>query len=558
MEVSLYRSGWLLGLAACQAPADLPGGQPAVQAWLVIHTDPLPRTGEACADPGLSACGGLYAPAWAERTENLAWLAETWAGTGRTVDLELGPEAALGWAEDPDVVAALASRFAQEGEADPEGRVVEVAAAGRAAIASLVADGGATLGVHVHDVLPDTLPGVWGAVGINAANGESVTGACEAWAGAPLEEPRAELVEGVVAYGVRGGAAIAEPLGETLRTFTGHLPRTMAGKIALTEDPEQLDTAAESGFSDLFQPTGLGSAYSECLTQAVDHPPLEAWPADDLQALGAGDGPLVAPANRVVGSLAEHLGEASDGSLPAAGRRLVQLLLNWRYQALIGAAARPWTYTFHAHLFDLYPGAPNPRLAIERDLRPKEGQRYRDDMSALAGVLDGLAASEAWGGVTARDGAVVRWTRPEALSGEGSQFSYASADAAPPEAMDTALYPYLPLVAEGLAQAHLTCAGALDGVQIYGFLQCDAAWAWGGDAPGYHCADASAPAWVYALVPEAAACLPLEGAARAAAIDDVGWGAPPRCQAGLDVPQVGLLLRPAQGPWFSDVCAAWP
>jgi len=549
----------LLLLVACAAP-DTHVGQPGILSWLIVHVDPLPRSGDPdCVNPELSSCGDLDAAVWRGHTENLAWLSDRWIDASRTMDLELGPEASLGWAEESDVAAALDASFEGRGEPDPAATRAEVAASGRASVAALVAAGSASLGVHVHDLLPDE-DGAWGSVLLN--HGDEPEGdtpeACTAWAEDPVIEARDDLVEDVVGVGVRGASAIADPLGEPLVSFTGHLPKSMAGKIDILEDPGRFSSDGVSTFPDTFRPTDLGSAYSECLTVSVDHQPFETWLADEDQALLAGDGPPVVPAARVVGSMSVHLGVPQDGSLGADARRLLQELVNWRYAGLVGDEPRPWIFTFHEHLFDLYPGDPNPNVEDERGLRPNVGQKFRKDLEGMASLVDAFAGRAGWQGVDASDSAVIHWAHPADLDPAGSRFSYGVADEAPPEGMDRDTYPYLPLVAERLAGTHLVCAGSEGDVEIYGMLRCDAGWAWGGDSPGYHCQDAASPGWVYLLIPDRPTCLDAPaGAASAAAVDDEEMGAPTLCGGGLEVPLQGLLVEPAEGPWWSARCGAW-
>ena len=548
----------LLLLACAPAPGVL-GTQPPIQTFLVVHVDPLPRisSGEPCADPGLSACGRLSASAWRDRTDNLSWLAETWLLAGRTMDLELGPEASLGWAEDPEVAGALAADLASGGESDAAEVVAAVAAQGREAIAGLVEGGAATLGVHVHAALPDAAEGRWGEVDTTSFGGPHP---CAAWAGDPLQEAPAARVGAVVGLGARAADGIAAPLGASLDSFTGHLPRSMAGKIAVVEDPAALDTESELQFPDLFSPYALGSAYAECLTQAVDQPPMEAWPADAERALGAGDGPLVVPGARVIGSMAEHLGAPSDASLDAAARRLLVALLEWRFAGLSGAGPRPWVHTFHAHLFDLYAGSPNPLVEGARDVAPVSGSPFRGEVETFAGLLDAFAGQGAWQGVASDSGGVVRWGLPRDLDGEGAAFSYGAPDQAPPETYESDQYPYLNLVAERLADTHLVCVGARDGVEIYGLLRCSEGWGWGAGEGGYGCAGGGAPVWVYALVPDGDACLAVPDAALSAgAVDDAALEGARWCaRGGLSVPVQGLIVEPVDGgAWLVDDCGPW-
>lgn len=551
---------FLLLLVACAPVSTEHVGQPGFLSWLIVHVDPLPRSGDLdCVSPELSSCGDLDAAVWRARTENLAWLADSWVEGSRTMDLELGPEASLGWAEEPEVAAELDAGFEARGEPDPAATRAEVAASGRASVEALVAAGSASLGVHVHDVLPDE-DGAWGSVSLNHGDDpeDDTPEACTAWAGDPVVEARDDLVKDVVGVGVRAATAVADPLGEPLSSFTGHLPKSMAGKIAIVEDPGSFSVDGVSDLPESFLPTDLGSAYSECLTVAIDHQPFETWRADEDQALLAGDGPPVVPAARVVGSMSLHLGVPEDGSLGADARRLLQALVNWRYAGLVADDPRPWVFTFHAHLFDLYPGDPNPLVEEERGLRPNVGQKFRKDLDAMASLVDAFAGRAGWQGVEASDGAVIHWAHPSDLDATGSRFSYGQPDEAPPEGMDRDTYPYLPLVAERLVGTHLVCAGSQDGVEIYGMLRCSEGWAWGGDSRGYHCQGDNGSTWVYLLIPDGPSCLDApSGAAAAAAVDDEQMGAPSRCGGGLEVPVQGLLLEPAEGPWWSELCGPW-
>lgn len=551
----------LLACCACSSSPTTIEGQPPVATWLVVHVDPLPVSNVECTTEGLESCGDLVAHSWIQRTNNLDWLVNRWLETGRTLDMQLGPEASLGWSEDPAVTSAMVAALEESGTSDAVSRVADAAQIGRDALGALVSGGAGSLGVHVHAVLPDGAEGVWGSVAFNTpmTDENGTPEACRAWAGQPLSEVRAEMVERVVSYGVSAAAGLAEQVGAPLETFTGHLPRTMAGKIALLEDPDSLDPVNTTEFSDLFMPVGLGSAYSECLTVLVDHQPFEAWPADEEQALLAGEGPPVVPGARVVGSMAVHLGATADGAMEANGRRFIHQLLVWRYAALTGDEPRPWMYTFHEHLFDLYPGSPNELASGDRDVHPLEGQKYRQDLEGISSLVDAFASRGEWQGVSAAGGGVARWVMPREVDATGSGFSYGSEDAAPPDGLDRDAYPYLPLVAERLVNSHLACVGALDGVEIYGMLRCDVGWSWGDPQPGYGCSDASAPSWVYLLVPEGPTCLGVEPpAGLAAAVDDEELGAPDVCDGGLVVPMQGLLVEPSVGAWLPEVCGAWP
>ena len=124
---------------------------------------------------------------------------------------------------------------------------------------------------------------------------------------------------------------------------------------------------------------------------------------------------------------------------------------------------------------------------------------------------------------------------------------------APPTGLETERYPYLALVAERLADTHLTCTGRREGVEVYRFLRCEAGWQWGG--PGSHCPEPTEE--VYALVPSTTTCLAVPaGALRVAAIDDTELGEATWCSGErLSIPQQGLLVEPrTEGAWWSEVC----
>ena len=555
----------LLALSAmgCVKPSEPRGSQPAVRVWAVVHVDPLAREGgDDCVREELFECGRPVAASWEQRTLNLVWLIETWQGAGRTVDVQMGPEMGLALAEDDELMTALVDDFSSQGDAEgvvlgaveADARARERAAAGRDALSAGLGTGTVNLGSHVHTVLPDG-DGVWGT----APKRSDGASPCEAWAGDPMDEAAAHLVEEVVAYGAEGSVALAAYLDSDVSTFTGHLPRTIEGKIAVVDDPDSLDPDASASFPAAFAPRDLGSAYSECLLQSVDHPPFEAWSADDQEALALGDGPLVIPGERVVGSMADHLDAPSDGSWGAAARRILQLMLNWRWAGLQGDPGRAWVYTFHTHLFQLYPGQPDTRDPEARDLYTRDGVPLRGDTDGVAAFLDGFAERSAWQGVSTEGEGVVEWVLPTDVD-EGSDFAYAAGGSAPPTSLEPDHYPYLPLVAERLAQSHLTCAGEVDGTEVFGLLRCDAGWAWGGQSQlGYHCADAAPPDWVYVLVPDGPACVPLEdGGVQVGALDDSDLGGASWCDDGLEVPDGGLIVEPADGaPRWVSACVTF-
>ena len=524
------------------APPEITANQPPIQVVLTVHADPLPRLLVACEDERLTGCGNPVARSWYRRTRNATWLLQRWVETDRTVDLQIGPEIGLSWSGDPDSLAALA----QDPDLDEDEIDEQVSAVQDALLVALSAER-AALGVHLHTIAEDP-SGLLGA-----APRPSGPQPCDAWAGDPLSEADAEILSAVVGFGVTGAAALADQLGTPLTSFTGHLPASLATKIALVSDPDSV----VPGLPDAFAPVGLSSAYAECFIQQVDHPPFEVWSADTSQALLAGDGPIILPGERVVGSMAEHLDATTDGSWGAAARRLIQLLINWRYTALTSQSARPWAYTFHIHLYQLEPGLPDPSDPEARhEILPEEGQSYRGDVEGIAGMLDVLAASPSWQG--AGGSGVVQWVLPEALSADGSQFSYGEPDAPPPDGMDRSLYPYLPLVAERLEGSHLACSGWRDGVAVFRFERCasplgDVGWQWGG--PGNTCPEPTEE--VYALIPESATCLAVPGGALSAgAVDDEAMSGAVWCSSErLSIPAQGLLVEPVgDGVWWSEVC----
>jgi len=553
----------VLSASGCVKPSEPRGSQPSVRAWAVIHVDPLSREGgEDCARSELFECGRPVAASWEQRTLNLEWFVETWQAAGRTVDVQLGPEMAVALAEDEEMMVALAEDFAGQGDVDgvilgaaeADERARARAVASRATLAAGLGDGTVSLGSHVHTVLPDG-DGVWGT----APKRSEGASPCEAWADDPMGEAADYLVEEVVAYGAEGSATLAASLDSQVSSFTGHFPRTLAGKIAVVDDPDSLDPDVDRAFPAAFAPRDLGSAYSECLLQSVDHPPFEAWSSDTQEALALGGGPLVIPGERVVGSMAEHLDAPSDGSWGAVTRRILQLMLNWRWAGLQGEPGRAWVYTFHTHLFQLDPGQPDTRDPEAREVHTRDGVPLRGDADGVAAFLDSFAERGAWQGVSTEGVGVVDWVLPADVD-EGSAFAYSTEGSAPPTTLHPDHYPYLPLVAERLAQTHLTCAGEVDGTEVYGLLRCDAGWSWGGQSQlGYHCTDAASPDWVYVLVPDGPSCVPLEdGGVQVGALDDGALGGASWCEGGLEVPDVGLIVEPVDAaPRWVSACAAF-
>jgi hypothetical protein len=300
----------------------------------------------------------------------------------------------------------------------------------------------------------------------------------------------------------------------------------------------------------------LGAAYSECFQQAVDHPPFEVYASHAESALASGLGPPIVPGQRVVGSMAAHLGADIDGSVSAARRRLVQLLLNWRVAGLRGDADRPWVYTMHEHLFDLGAGEVDERDPNDRQRNASRGQVFRSDLKAISRSMDELASLSTWHGVAGSDGGVLRWTPPTTVDAEGSTFAYVTEAGEPISDFDRESYPYLPLVAERLANGHLRCIAKLGLVDAFVFDRCDSGWAWGEESPGYHCVDTKPPAEVAVFVGTVEQCLPLSVPdAMSAPITADQMGALDRCPGGIWLPVSGLIVEPNSGErLFSEGC----
>lgn len=540
----------LFGLLACQSPA-LRQAQPPIDVHLVVHIDPLVRRGaEECQTPQVSSCGSFTPGPWEERVENLAWLSARWVETGRAMDLQWGPEMAHLLTEEPAHVQAMVEAFEEDGETEAEARVAAGIAQGQAAVREALDAGVAAQSVHVHTVLRDA-GGGWGT-GLLTNEGAHP---CDAWAGDPLEEAPEPVVEAVVQYGAEGGSRMVRAFGVPLRSFTGAVPRVLANKIRALSDPDALDPQTARSFPAEWTPTLLGGAYSECMMRATGHPPFELYRSDDDQALLGGEGPLVHPGEPVVGNMADHLDLPGEGLPGATMRRLLQAMLAWRYDSLRGAPARPWAYSFHTHLFHLYPGAVPALDPGARDVNAGVGGSYRRDLETVASFVDAFAQGPWQGLGSTVGGGPLRWALPTLESEVEPTFSYGSADAPPPAELD-ADYPYLPLLAERLDEASLVCRGALDGVQLFGLLRCPSGWAWGGERPGFHCAEAEDPAPVYLLVPEASACLDLGGAAvRAAPVSAASLGGPSPCEKGIRVPVEGLLVEPlSTAPRLAGAC----
>lgn len=519
-----------LATTGCAPPSGGQGSQSTIQAHLVVHVDPMARTaGAGCEDPQLQGCGPVDFESWHRRTRNLTWLAETWVAQGRTVDLQLGPEAAKAWAGHPATLAVMGD------EAE------SVADEGMCALRHIVGSGQASLGLHMHTVLPDG-PGAWGALKVAASDDP-----CAATQSNPTEEVPADQVEALVHYGATAVHPLSTMLDSPIESFSAHVPRSMATKIAVIEAPDTIDPDTQRSFPLSFQPKHLSTALSECFQHEVDHPPFEAYPSDGLVPLGAGQGPMVIPGNRVVGSMAPHLGRPSDGSLGAARRRLLQLLLNWRVAGLNGEAERPWVYTFHAHLFDLGEGTPDPFERDARLLSANEGHPFREDVAALAQTVDALSSRPTWAGVGGVSG-VIEWSLPSDLDVGGSRFGL------DPDGEN----PYLPLVTERLAHSHLQCSDTVDGFDLFQLDRCPGGWVWGGDGYGQHCRDGASPQAVTVIVSAQGGCVPGDSTGvQVGEVDGDSMTSPLRCAAGLRVPPAGLIIERLDGQiWRSDVCAA--
>ena len=213
---------WFPFLIACSnSKGSLPQQSP-IQAQLIVHADPMVR-GETveCASPGLVRCGDLQGEPWVRRTNNLAWLEERWVDRGRTVDFQMGPDVALAWAEDPSVTDRLDLDIGADA-------VSETAARGREAIDSLVGAGLASIGLHGHTQVQD-IPGRWGDVELAASS-----------------DPCADVnevdgAERILFEHSHGVAVLAEELGTDILSVSSHIPRSMAGKVAAVESPDDLD-----------------------------------------------------------------------------------------------------------------------------------------------------------------------------------------------------------------------------------------------------------------------------------------------------------------------------
>ena len=524
---------FLNALGCLSGGGQLPSQGP-VQVHMVVHADPLIRgAGATCENPDLERCGFLQGSAFLRRTNNLVWLAQDWMKGERTVDVQVGPDVAMAWAGDPDVLADI-------GQEVGEGTALETAELGRTQLANLIGRGSATMGLHGHGQVRDE-SGMWGDV--PAPTG---TDPC-------LNTNEDELAEWVLVNQVEGAAALAEELGVDLLSISSHVPRTMSGKIMAANDPDGLDPDQSHSFSSRFRPISVGGGLSACLSGVLDHPPFEAYGASPNGPVLAGDGPMVVPSVRVVGSMAPHYGMTRDGSLPAAHRRLIQLLVNWRFAALNGEPERAWAFGFHAHLFDLQDGKPNPWDPADRELDPAVGQSFRGEVEALSQIFDGLAEQAEWNGVVSTSGQVAEWRTVEKLSREGSQFSFGTEGEPLPS--DPEASPYLPLVSNHLARSHYACDVQIDSAHVYGFERCASGWSWG--HPGYGCADKQDPVWVGLIVPDLDGCISiLPKGLRVAPVNGGHFSDPDVCLDGIWVPKEGMLVEVSRDAALPERCAS--
>jgi hypothetical protein len=528
---------WFSFLIACTNPKGSLSSQSPIQAQLVVHADPMVR-GEtiACESPGLVRCGSLQAEPWVRRTNNLVWLEERWVERGRTVDLQMGPDVALAWAEDPLVADQLISDIGVD-------VVSETAARGRGALDSLLSAGLATLGLHGHTQIQDA-SGRWGDIDL-----------------APAGDPCGEMsevdgAERVLFEHAQGVAGLADELGTDILSISSHIPRSMVGKVASVEFPDELDGSVRRDFPERYKPVSLGGGLSECFQHAADHSAFEVYGASMDAPLMAGGGPMVVPGHRVVGSMAPHLGVPQDGSLPAAERRLFQLMLNWRYAALQDGPERPWVFTFHAHLFDIQDGDPDPSEASDRQRNAVQGQSFRNEIDALAGVIDQFARLSTWEGVQSTGEGVMEWVRVDQLHEQGSAFSYGDESEPQPELTEDN-NPYLHLVSTHLENTHKVCDVSIGGTTVVGFERCDAGWSWGAPSRGFGCSDGSVPTWVGVALNVGTSCTSIDPVGlRVAPVDGDEFEDPVACGGGLWVPNVGLLLEANEGAVLPGMCAS--
>jgi hypothetical protein len=365
-----------------------------------------------------------------------------------------------------------------------------------------------------------------------------------------------DAAERVLFEHTQGVAVLAEELDVDILSVSSHVPRSMAGKIAAVGFPDGLDSAIERDFPERYQPISLSGGLSECFQHIADHSVFEAYGANPAGPLMAGGGPMIVPGHRVVGSMADHLGVAQDGSLLAAERRLFQLMLNWRYAALQDGPERPWVFTFHAHLFDLHAGDPDPTESSDRERNAVQGQSFRGEVDALAGIIDGFASVSTWKGVESSGAGVMEWARVDEMRAEGSAFSYGDEiDPRPP--VTEANNPYLHLVSTHLKNSHKVCEHSVDGTTVVGFERCDAGWSWAAPARGFGCSDGAVPTWVGVALSTGASCIAVDPVGlQAAPVDGDEFTEPVYCAGGFWVPHVGLLLEANEDAVLPELCTS--
>ena len=513
---------WIwLGLIGCEPSKDQRVSAPPIAAQLVVHVDPLIRGfPQDCESDDLVRCGALQGAAFVRRSRNLEWLADRWKADSRTIDIQVGPDMALAWAGNEGVVADLAE------EVGPQ-EVADASQGALSALQTLNTAGLLSLGVHAHAQIQDS-SGLWGDLDVAASMDPC---------GEVSEPPGVERATSEAAI---GAGALADVLGLDLVSFGSQLPRSIAGKVTVMEDPQALDTGIQSDFPPSFRPKILGAGLSECFVHEYDHPILEAYSASPTGPLDVGDGPMVMPGTRVVGSMAAHLGVKQDGSVGASQRRFVQQLIQWRHSALKGEADRPWSFTFHTHLFDLMAGTPDQHSPGDRVSDATVGQKFRDDLDQVAGMLDTWTRVDGLGDVRSTGGGVVEWMTSEGIAakgpGEHSPTSYTE-------------YPYLPVLQQ-LDDSHLVCTVSSHGVWMAGFERCASGWSWGQHEGGYTCSDGEEPEWLTVLIPNNEGCQPIPTAGSSGWILDgenpedgpFVFDPPLECWGELFVPAEGMLV----------------
>lgn len=538
----LLITAWLAGAGCSSVASPVPAGP--VQAFVYFHADPLVRKGEvACQDRRLVSCGTPDGEAFLQRVDALAWLAESMPD-GVAAHLELGPDAALAWAGDEGLLGALS-----QGEV-PRSSVEEGSALARESVRTWV-ERGFTLGLHSHGQTADGF-GNWGSADPEPGGPD----ACASTASAPMNELDPGLLEEVLHQAAVAGDTLLQVIdAEETRfdTVTGAVPRWLFNKRLAVEAPDDIDVSVSRTFPVSYAPLTSGPAESECFYRVADHAPFTVYPQDDWLALGSGSGPAVLPGVPSLGHLDERFDSFTDSTVPAARRRMIQLLVNWRYTALAGGADRPWVFSWGDHDFDLLEGMPGSHDPLARDSLPEQGSHFREELLGLVVWVQDLSVRTGWHGVEAPDG-LVRWEAPRNIAGQGDEstpFSYLDEQGEPLEEWDPSRYPYLALVAEELAHSHLVCESTMGEVGFYGFQVCPGGWDWAVTATGgYTCAGGGDPSWVYLLLSASNVCLPLTSTMEpllAAPVDGARLEPPVGCQGGVDVPTRGLLLRTVSG-----------